>query len=101
MAREEIATNTDTMKGDIDVLRAALKNAVEQLEKVQTEVVELDGMWNGPANEEFNRYFQRNYANSKDMLKAVDGIIGCMEFAQREYVKCENEVSSIIGSISV
>lgn len=101
MAGTEIATNTDTMGVDIDVLENALKNARAQLTKMFDEVRALDTMWDGPANEEFNRQFATDFANGNELCDTVQSIIDSVRNARTEYIKCEQEVNSIIGSISI
>lgn len=101
MAGTEIATNTDTMGADIDVLEAALKNARDQLDKMFTEINELDTMWDGPANSEFNAQFAIDYETGKALCDTIESIIESVRNARTEYIKCENEVSGIISSIKI
>jgi len=99
MALNQIATNTDLMTSDINSLTDELKGARGQLDKMFTEITELDTMWDGPANEEFVRQFAADKTACEELFKTIDSIIECMTYAKNEYVKCDNEIGSIIGAI--
>lgn len=101
MAKEEIATNTLTMSSDIVSFRSSLAAVERQLNNLEKTNTELDSMWDGPANETFKSYFAKNFEKSKRMLQTVNSIVDCIEYARKEYDKCEGEVSSIIASIRV
>lgn len=101
MASQEIATNTDFMQTDIDSLTTQLEAARTQLDRMFNEILELDTMWDGPANDEFNRQFGIDKVDCEELLDTIDSIIECMIYAKTEYEKCENEVGGIIDSISV
>ena len=100
MAIQEITVDTSVLAGDISELQTALANAQRQLEEMFAEVAELDTMWDGPANEMFNRQFGNDHEKAKNLCKTVDSLIDCMIYA-KEYDLCENEVNDIVSSISL
>lgn len=101
MANQEIAVNTDTLAADIGELRTALGEARQALDDMFAQIQELDTMWDGPANEEFNRQFGNDHENAKEMCATVQSLIECMEYAKEEYNNCENQVNGIVSAISV
>lgn len=101
MAMNEIAVNTSTLSGDINELRTALSNARKQLKEMFQQVTELDAMWDGPANEEFNRQFRNDYENAGKLCVTIDSLLANMEFARNQYNACENEVNGIISAIRI
>lgn len=101
MKGQEITINTGTLSTDISELQEALANARKQLEDMFEQVAELDTMWDGPANEEFNRQFGNDHENAKEMCKTVDSIIQCMQYAREQYDLCENDVNAIIAGINI
>lgn len=101
MAVKEIAINTSTLANDIDALQNALASARAQLDDMFNQVAELDTMWDGPANEEFNRQFGNDYENAKNLCKTIESIIECMKFARNQYNTCENEVNHIVSAITI
>ena len=101
MAFKEITVNTSTLTGDINELKSALASARAQLKEMFNQVTELDTMWDGPANQEFNKQFGIDYENSSNLCNTVESLIGCMEYARNQYNTCENEVNSLVSSISI
>lgn len=101
MSAKEITVNTSTLTGDIEELRETLLSANAQLEEMFNRVKELDTMWDGPANSEFNLQFSNDYENAKNICKTVESLLECMEFAKNEYNSCENEVNTIVSAISI
>lgn len=101
MAGKEITVNTSTLTGDISELRTALSTARAQLNEMFNQVAELDTMWDGPANQEFNKQFGNDYENAKNLCATIESLLACMEFARDQYNLCENEVNSIVSAITI
>jgi uncharacterized protein YukE len=101
MAIKEIAIDTSTLNTDIGELQTALDSAKMQLEDMYTQMTELDTMWDGPANEEFNIQFKLDYTNTKSLFETIASLIECMEYARDQYNSCENEVGSLVNSIRI
>ena len=101
MAFREITVDTLTLMSDINELEVALSVADAKLEEMFNQVAELDTMWDGPANAEFNRQFGMDYENAKEMLRNVRSLIECMTYAGEQYDICENDVYGIVSSITV
>lgn len=97
----EITVDTVTLSGDIEELQNSLSGIRRQLNEMFEQVAELDAMWDGPANAEFNRQFTNDYENSKELCNTVESIIQCMQYAREQYNLCENEVNGIVASINI
>lgn len=97
----EITIDTAVLAGDIEELRNALSEVRRQLEEMFEQVAELDTMWDGPANQEFNRQFSNDYENSRELCDTVESVIQCMQYAKEQYNICENEVNGIVASINI
>ncbi len=101
MAFVQIATNTDTMKSDIDKLNAYLAQASGELNDMFEAIKELSGTWSGTAHDEFDTQFTADYNAGTELCKTVQDIINCVDFAKGEYVKCETQVADIISAIAI
>ena len=101
MAIKEIAVNTSTLTNDMDALQTTLVSVRTQLDDMFNQVAELDTMWDGPANEEFNRQLGNDYENAKNLCETIESIIECMKFARDQYNTCENEVNGIVSAITI
>lgn len=97
----DITVNTATLAGDIDKLKGALSSARAQLKEMFGQVTELDTMWDGPANVEFNRQFGIDYEGAKKMCETVESLLASMEYAKDRYNRCENEVHSVVAAIAL
>lgn len=101
MGKQEIAVNTGTLVSDIAALQNAIQAAEKSLNNMFKEVQELDAMWDGPANQEFNRQFAIDHENTKTLCETVRSLAECMEYAKGQYDSCENQVHSIVDAISI
>lgn len=101
MTSREIAVNTSTLANDIQELRTALSAAREQLKDMFGQITELDAMWDGPANAEFNKQFGVDHENATNLCNTVESLIECMEYARDQYNSCENEVDGMVSSIQI
>lgn len=101
MANQEITVNTDTLASDIAELRGTLETARRMLSDMFTQIQELDAMWDGPANNEFNRQFANDHDNAKGLCTTAESLIGCMEYAKEQYNSCENQVNGIVSAIHI
>lgn len=99
---QEITVDTSMLAGDINELQTTLANAEKQLADMFSQIAELDTMWDGPANEEFNRQFGNDHENTKNLCKTVASLIECMVYAREQYDLCEKkEVNSIVSAITI
>lgn len=101
MEIKEITVDTSSLAGDVGELQTALSAVETQLKNMFEQVTELDAMWDGPANDEFNRQFANDYENSKKLCETVRSIIDSMQYAREQYDICENEVNAIISAIAI
>lgn len=96
-----IEININTLANDIGDMQAELKALRDEMKFAFDAVTELDSMWNGPANDAFNKAFDMDHQAMNDMCKTIESLIGYMENARDEYRKCESAVSAEIDSIRI
>ena len=101
MANQEITVNTDTLASDIAELTSRLNMARRMLTDMFAQIQELDAMWDGPANNEFNRQFANDHESAKGLCQTVESLINCMEYAKEQYNSCENQVNGIVSAINI
>ena len=89
-----LAQDKDTIQGEIQSLKTHMTQMREQMEQ-------LSGMWKGPAKEAFMNQFWSDFDYIQSFLTEMDTYTEAMEYAQREYEKCENDVVQIIGAIQI
>ena len=101
MAITIIETDTSAMARDIEQLEERLRQLESHMKKMFTSVQELDAMWDGPSNEEFNRQFQQDYRMCEEMCGILRELIGSLRHARTEYEKCEQNVDGMIRSLRI
>lgn len=101
MAITVIEVNTATMARDIESLENYLRQVEERMKSMFSSIRELDSMWDGPSNEEFNRQFQLDYAMCEEMCSILSELIESLVHAKIEYEKCERNVEGVIRAIRI
>lgn len=96
-----IEINMNTLGNDIDSMQTEVNALREEMKKAFAAIGELDRMWNGPANDAFNKAFQADNQSMEEMCQIIDRLIEYMQNARDEYRKCENAVSAEIDSIRI
>ena len=96
-----IGINIGTLANDITQMQNELKGLENEMKLAFDSVTELDTMWNGPANDAFNRAFESDRQAMEEMCKIIGSLIDYMENARDEYRKCEASVSSEIDAIRI
>ncbi len=97
----EIAVDTDNLHSDVDELEDGLRSLQEKTKGMSEKVAELNAMWEGAAHDTFSGEFQKDCGNMQELLKEVEKLIGHMRYAERQYISCEDAISSIISKIRI
>lgn len=98
---DSIEINIGTLKTDIGEMQKELQGLRNEMKMAFESVAELDTMWNGPANEVFNRAFQNDNKSMEEMCKIIESLIEFMDNARTEYTNCEAAVSAEIDAIRI
>lgn len=101
MAVSYIEIDTEQLKRDTQELIENRNSAETALKEMIQEIEELNAMWSGKANRAFRVQFNNDVTLMYELLNKMDKLADCMEYAEREYVKCENEVRTMVDSIRI
>lgn len=101
MRVEYIAVNTQTLNADINDIKEALNEAMNQADNMFNEIMQLSMMWEGSAHDAFTAQFNIDYENMENLFKTISELIDCMGYAKKEYNSCESTVGMIVSSIRV
>lgn len=96
-----IEVDIATLEQDVRELEETLALVRNDMKSMFETVNELDAMWDGPANEAFNRQFTADRNLFEELCDAVDDIIDSMENAKNAYRKCEAAVKEEIDKIKI
>lgn len=96
-----IEIDTEQLKRDTQELQSNEKSAESALQEMVQEVNELNTMWSGKANQAFRTQFNKDVELMTELLEKMKRLAECMEFASTEYVKCEQEVRTLVDGIRI
>ncbi len=96
-----IEININTLSNDIENMQTEVNALRGEMKKAFAAVTELDAMWNGPANDAFNKAFAADSQSMEEMCGIIDNLIEYMSNARNEYQKCESAVSAEIDAIRI
>lgn len=101
MSIEYIKVETSRLRQDKQNISSNLKNIRADMKNIYAEVKELDAMWDGNANESFNRQFQNDYSTICEILDEMDQFAEKMTYAYNKYEKCESEIKELVNLIKI
>ncbi len=101
MAVNMIQADTNYLSNTINDLNTGLKNLRNLIDEIYQEMKELDSMWDGPANAEFNVQFENDRQDFLSVCKEIQKYIEKVDYAKREYNNCESRVADIVNAIRV
>ncbi|MDO4617061.1 MAG: WXG100 family type VII secretion target [Lachnospiraceae bacterium] len=94
ISTDALNRDRNTIESELDQIRAGVNQLREQMEQ-------LGSMWEGPSHDVFLRQFQADYNYILEFQKQLEEYIAAMEYAGKEYKKCESSVLQAISSIRV
>lgn len=96
-----IEIDTGILQGDIGTMATEVHELRQRIQNLQAEVTELSSMWSGRANAVFQQQFALDMEFMNDFADVLEQLISCMEYAKKEYDRCENEVEDLVASIHI
>ena len=97
----EIAVDTNTLQNDIADMQGALDKVKERSRCMFDGLNALGSMWEGVSHEAFIRQSGEDCRKMQELWEVIERLIECMEYADKEYMSCENTVHSIIKTIQI
>ena len=84
--------------GDIRERIAKMRSCVQRL---YAEAAELNTMWEGPANQAFQRQFSQDQESMTQICAALENYVQDLHTAKTEYEACDSDVGGIIDAIRI
>lgn len=97
----EITVDTVTLQNDINDVQNALGKVKAYSESMFREINALSDMWDGEVHDTFVMQIQENRRKMQELQKVIERLIECMQYADHEYLSCEDAVHSIINTIRI
>lgn len=96
-----IEIDTLALNRDRQTIQSELDRVRTEISQLQEKMANLGAMWEGPAHNVFMAQFNTDYEFVQEFGNEIGTYIETMEYAQKEYEKCENAVEQAIASIRV
>lgn len=94
-----IEISTPNLAADISRMQERLDNLVAAKDQVYRCLETLNTMWDGTANTIFMMQTRVDQSVLQGLIRNLNELIECMEYAHNQYEKCNDDVNSKISSI--
>lgn len=96
-----IEIDTVALERDRQTIRSELDKIRTGIDRLREKMVNLGAMWEGPAHDAFMAQFNTDYVFIQEFCSEIGKYTETMEYAQKEYQKCDNAVQQAIASIRI
>ncbi len=101
MSNNLVSVNTERLAFDTSDINSKLTDTKREIKTIYENVQTLNGMWDGPANDEFAKQFESDYLNITKVFHNIDRFVKHLEECHRKYAGCENRVDELVNEISI
>ncbi|MBQ6832065.1 MAG: hypothetical protein IJO28_05460 [Oscillospiraceae bacterium] len=92
ISTQQLNSDISTMNQQLEALQSARDNVFSCMEQLST-------MWEGPAHYQFQRQVMVDSNRLTNLMKEIQNLIDCMQYARQEYDKCHDTVWDKISSL--
>lgn len=96
-----ISVHFQSLDNDKRATAESVQAMKRQVNGLYNDLLELNAMWEGPANAAFTAQFEKDRADMEALCAELEQFTRDLEYASTEYKKCESQVSSIVAAIRV
>ena len=96
-----IEIDTAALDRDRRAIQSELSRVRSEIDQLKEKMVNLGTMWDGPAHDAFMAQFYADYEFIQEFENEIEKYIETMEYALKEYQKCDDSVQQAIASIRV
>lgn len=101
MAISYIKTDTDQMACDISRINESIASVKKSMSELSFELEQLNEMWKGEANTAFRMQVSKDFEYMKQLISGFEKFADNMENAQKDYVRCENQVMDTVNGVRI
>lgn len=96
---KRIEVNTDILSASTAEVASDIGNIRNRIDKTFDGIQVLNGMWDGFANDEFNRQFLLDYERLNEICSELDSFASKMSDAVKKYNDGEDRVAAAVAAI--
>lgn len=86
---------------DKDTIQGELGQVVDSIEQLREEMTLLGQTWEGPAWETFQNQVATDIENMQMVCSKIKEFLSHMEYAEKEYRVCEDQVRRLVDEIRI
>lgn len=101
MATSQFEVDTDYLRNSITDIRQHLQTLKNVQNRLDSKMVEISGMWEGPARDAFYLQFRADSEKLLELRKQIEEALDSMDSAAKEYDTCDADVRSMIDAIKL
>ncbi len=101
MAIDVIGISTGALDADHASVVQQIQSIRDELRRLREEMGQLCTMWEGPARQSFMARFEEDCAYMEAVAAELEDYAGHMEYASREYQKCESNVADFVAAVQI
>lgn len=96
-----IEIDTLALNRDRQTIQSELDRVWTEIDQLKDKMANLGAMWEGPAHNAFMAQLNADYEFIQEFGNEIGQYIKTMDYAQREYQKCDASVRQAIASIRI
>ena len=96
-----IRVTTENIGRDKESIQNELSGIERAVDGLYQEMQSLSQTWEGPAWQNFQSQVSSDIENMHAVCEKVSGFVSHMEYALKEYQKCEDQVQSLVDNIRI
>lgn len=101
MADMEVGVHTGQMDSDVKSLENQIGKLRADAQRLQSEMENMNRMWEGAANDVMRLRFQADYEDIQALFRLLEGMKQDLETMKKEYESCDNLVGDVVRNLSV
>lgn len=98
---DHIKMNTTRFKYDIETINSLIQLIQQEKEKMDSNVKQLEGMWEGGAKAAFDQAYRNDIEALQRRIDSLKIIHEFQSNAKAKYEICERQVEQLVDSIKV
>lgn len=96
-----LKVNTDRMGQDIQSLQERLAQTRSHIVQIHQQMKALDGMWQGPAHDAYQRLFENEEQNMVELCNLFEQMIANLNTVRSNYDSCEQQVYQLVNALQI
>ena len=101
MATGHFEVDTDYLRKSNGELRQYLQTLIHAHDELCDQLLEVSGMWEGPAKDAFHLQFTNDCEEFSDLCRQLEEVFDSIENAATEYDMCDSRVRSVIDALKI